>query len=214
MTPDSSRRYQGEVFEWNNEKHCGFVRPRGSKPRDPIVFVSASAFVDRRRQPQVGDIVTYQVSQALESPHTPRLRTRLRAHRVAFLGDEPPEPADQTPGWWWVLAVPYFLVEVFAGTKSPPLLLLPISTLAFSLISIGQYGWDKTAAGKGTWRIPERHLNIVAMLGGWPGALVSQQLFRHKTQKHSFQMKFRASVAFNLALTTAIIYFFSQNLRA
>jgi uncharacterized membrane protein YsdA (DUF1294 family) len=31
-------------------------------------------------------------------------------------------------------------------------------------------------------------LHLVELLGGWPGALVAQQCFRHKTRKLSYQM--------------------------
>ncbi len=45
------------------------------------------------------------------------------------------------------------------------------------------------------WRIPEKQLHAVALLGGWPGALLAQQLLRHKTQKASFQGIFWLIVA-------------------
>jgi uncharacterized membrane protein YsdA (DUF1294 family) len=43
------------------------------------------------------------------------------------------------------------------------------------------YGWDKHRAVNGSWRVPERTLHLVAFLGGWQGAYLGQQLFRHKT---------------------------------
>lgn len=42
-------------------------------------------------------------------------------------------------------------------------------------------------AERGRWRTPENTLHVAELLGGWPGALVAQQLFRHKTRKISYQ---------------------------
>jgi uncharacterized membrane protein YsdA (DUF1294 family) len=40
------------------------------------------------------------------------------------------------------------------------------------------------------WRTQESKLHLVALLGGWPGALLAQDLFRHKSRKAQFQVVF------------------------
>ena len=40
----------------------------------------------------------------------------------------------------------------------------------------------------------------LGFVGGWPGAIVAQQLFRHKTAKRSFRIRFWLSVAANITL--------------
>jgi uncharacterized membrane protein YsdA (DUF1294 family)/cold shock CspA family protein len=59
-----------------------------------------------------------------------------------------------------------------------------------SLLSFAQYWQDKHSAQKGRWRTAENTLQLTALLGGWPGALVAQQVFRHKTRKLEFQLPF------------------------
>lgn len=50
-----------------------------------------------------------------------------------------------------------------------------------SLIAFLAYGYDKWMAHLKQWRIAEMALHVVALSGGWPGAFVAQQVFRHKT---------------------------------
>lgn len=48
------------------------------------------------------------------------------------------------------------------------------------------YGLDKWKAKAGKWRIPERTLLLLALIGGSAGALAGMLLFRHKTRKTKF----------------------------
>lgn len=80
--------------------------------------------------------------------------------------------------------IPVWIVAIYAVT---------------SLICLSAYGYDKSCAEKGTWRIPESTLHFFALLGGWPGGLVAQRLFRHKTRKLSFQFVFWLIVLLHLA---------------
>lgn len=69
--------------------------------------------------------------------------------------------------------------------------------LALSLITFALYGWDKSAARRGRWRTPEARLQVLALAGGWPGALLAQHWFRHKTRKQPFQAIFWGAVLLN-----------------
>nr|WP_285817753.1 DUF1294 domain-containing protein [Echinimonas agarilytica] len=70
--------------------------------------------------------------------------------------------------------------------------------LVLSLLAFAMYAIDKSAAKKDRWRTSEKTLHWVALLGGWPGALIAQQTLRHKTQKRSFRMLFWATVVVNV----------------
>ena len=71
--------------------------------------------------------------------------------------------------------------------------------LAASAASIVVYAVDKSAARHGRWRASESTLHLLAVIGGWPGALVAQRLFRHKSRKPSFQAVFLLTVVLNIA---------------
>lgn len=68
--------------------------------------------------------------------------------------------------------------------------LLITSMVLLSLLSYAVYASDKRAAQQGRRRVPERTLHLLALLGGWPGALLTQRRLRHKTAKPSFLIVF------------------------
>lgn len=71
--------------------------------------------------------------------------------------------------------------------------------LLLSLACFVVYWRDKRAAERAGRRTPEKTLHILALIGGWPGALLAQQLLRHKSLKAEFRSAFWATVLFNVA---------------
>jgi len=82
-------------------------------------------------------------------------------------------------------------------------LFMPCWCLLVSLVTLVTYCRDKRAAERQAWRVPEATLQGLALSGGWPGALVGQQRFRHKTRKLSFQIVFWLML---LANTGALVW--------
>ncbi len=72
-----------------------------------------------------------------------------------------------------------------------------------SLVLFAAMGIDKALAKRGAWRIPEKTLFLLAILGGALGGIIGMQLFRHKTKHTSFKIGFPIMFAVNIA---AVIY--------
>ena len=79
--------------------------------------------------------------------------------------------------------------------KAPPLILYVY--LIASLLTFLKYALDKSAAKKSKWRTPESTLHLLSIIGGWPGALIAQQILRHKSKKLSFRIVFWFTVLLN-----------------
>jgi uncharacterized membrane protein YsdA (DUF1294 family) len=85
--------------------------------------------------------------------------------------------------------------------------------LVMSLACYVAYGWDKRSAAEGGRRVPEETLHMLTLLGGWPGALLGQRYFRHKTKKLSFLFVFWCIVVLHVAIVGTAAYGFFGNLR-
>lgn len=77
-----------------------------------------------------------------------------------------------------------------------------------NVLTLLVYGGDKLAAVKAWRRVPEVTLLAFGFVGGWPGAMLGQQLFRHKTQKQPFRKWFFITVIINVIVVIAVVYEF------
>jgi uncharacterized membrane protein YsdA (DUF1294 family) len=52
--------------------------------------------------------------------------------------------------------------------------------------------------------VPESTLILLGLAGGWPGAIIAQQVLRHKSNKKDFRSAFWASVVLNVLAFVAL----------
>ena len=78
------------------------------------------------------------------------------------------------------------MTEIFS-IKNILIYLLVINTIGFFAMLI-----DKRKAKKGRWRIQEKTLFMITLLGGGVGTISGMYTFRHKTKKPGFVIGFPA----------------------
>lgn len=79
--------------------------------------------------------------------------------------------------------------------------------LAINVIAFLAFGWDKRQSERHGGRIAERTLLVLALFGGALGALLGQQLFRHKTKKQPFRTLLWLAAVINLLAAVAFLRF-------
>jgi uncharacterized membrane protein YsdA (DUF1294 family)/cold shock CspA family protein len=178
------------LTNWDDDKGFGFVTPDNGGLR---AFVHIRAFSYRRRRPRNGDVITYQLTWDKQG--------RPRAENVLFR-ETAPAP-DNTHAPTHGAAAYTFCTLFLAGVVMLAALgklpwLVPLIYVVVSLLLFCIYAFDKSAAMNRRRRTPEDTLQALAMLGGWPGALVAQKMFHHKSKKASFQSLFRGIVVIHL----------------
>lgn len=73
-----------------------------------------------------------------------------------------------------------------------------------NLLTFIVYGADKRRARKGKWRVPEKTLFLLPLLGGSIGALLGMRVFRHKTKHWYFVWGIPAILLAQIALAVWI----------
>lgn len=96
------------------------------------------------------------------------------------------------------------LVAVLAATTDLPDWVFLVY-VAVSVVAFLTYGADKAAAVRGRRRTPESTLHALSLAGGWPGALVARQHYRHKTVKQPFRAVFWSTVVLNCGLLVWLV---------
>jgi uncharacterized membrane protein YsdA (DUF1294 family)/cold shock CspA family protein len=190
-------RYVGRIIDWNDAKGFGFVEPNGGGDR---AFVHIKAFERHGRRPVTGELIAYTVQRDAKG--------RLNASTIRFAGAGAGAKRETT-------LRSRFPRKTIAGLALVALLAgwllhkLPIELVfvyvVMSGIAIFLYAFDKSAALRGGWRTQETTLHAVALVGGWPGALLAQDLFRHKSRKVEFQVVFWITVVLNVGAVAWVL---------
>jgi uncharacterized membrane protein YsdA (DUF1294 family)/cold shock CspA family protein len=186
-----SPRREGIIASWNGDRGFGFIQPKAGGPQ---VFMHIRALPRGSSAPRPGEALSYE----LETTDTGKTRARYvrlagapqlqkygrtRSSVLSYL------PVVAFAVVYFVVAilwtVPYWVGVVYVGA----------SILCFLIYAI-----DKSAAAEGGWRVSESALLLLGLAGGWPGAIVAQQVLHHKTGKRSFQAAFAGSVVLNVVL--------------
>ncbi len=199
---------QGRLTEWNDERGFGFITPLAGGPR---VFAHISAFPHDERRPLVNDQLLY--SEARDE------QGRLHAENVRYVAATHSENISDVPAAHSEIAAPhgippaalaipaaFFLLLIILLALGRIRLLLIVAYAVLSVILFAMYGADKAAAQQGRWRTPEATLHAVAIVGGWPGALLAQPVFRHKTRKQPFRTIFWLTVVANCAALAWLVF--------
>ncbi|MDH2248356.1 DUF1294 domain-containing protein [Stutzerimonas kunmingensis] len=222
---------RGTLKSWNDQKGFGFIRPQQGG-EDVFAHISA---VHGERRPLVGDRVLYVSGRdpqgrlraehlRLDAPLTldqPAIRQRPGSQRKPAEQQARPRATARAAGKparqlvaGNIQQLPLKLVLFgllcllpLAGSLLRLGAVLPLAIYAVaSLLTFVLYWRDKHSALKDRWRTPETTLHFFELAGGWPGALVAQQVFRHKTRKLSYQLAFWLIVMLHQAFWIDLLF--------
>ena len=91
-----------------------------------------------------------------------------------------------------------------AASASGGWTVLLVYLAVINLLTFIVYGADKRRARKGKWRVPEKTLFLLPLLGGSIGALLGMRVFRHKTKHWYFVWGIPAILLAQIALAVWI----------
>lgn len=193
-------RVKGKVIQWDDAKGFGFVQPMLKGER---VFLHINSLQQRNRRPLLGDVVTYTVSKDKDG--------RKQASQVTYAGEKLRiKTADKSSAWPLLVVCAFFILLLLAIFLEKTVVYALPYYLVLSGFTFLTYWRDKRSAQTGKWRVPEANLQILALIGGWPGALLAQNYLRHKSKKRAFLLVFWVAVIANVVLLTQLKYLYLQ----
>lgn len=187
-------RIKGKLKSWNDDRGFGFIDPiQGGRE----VFVHIKAFGPRSGRPQVNDLVWFEIELGPQGKNGAKNVEFVRRATARSKVDR--ESLGQR-GTGTLVAIPGFvLLYVIVGIVWEPPFILAAIYAGTSGATFVAYARDKSAAQRGAWRTSEGTLHLLALTGGWPGALLAQQLLHHKSTKSEFRRVFWGTVILNVA---------------
>jgi uncharacterized membrane protein YsdA (DUF1294 family)/cold shock CspA family protein len=194
-------RMKGVLATWNDGRGFGFVTPAVG---GADVFVHISSFSEDTLRPVVGDEISYVLEFSRDGK--PRAARALIAspvadrHQVLVERVLPPRlvPAPRASKLGYLAVLGFVGIAFVVASIRPIPYWVWTLYLGMSFVAFVAYGLDKRAAARSGWRLSEGSLLALGLACGWPGAVVAQQVFRHKTVKMSFQVIFWVTVAVNV----------------
>lgn len=187
-------RFEGILTTWNDDRGFGYLAStQGGEP----IFVHVSAWPKGAGRPRLKQAVSFEVELGAKGK---------RARKIQFLHQtrRTPRQSEKASRAQWgtatLFVLPAFLV-IYTGVAV--MWKLPLWVAALYVIASAAtfivYAVDKAAASDGSRRTPESTLHLMSFAGGWPGALLAQQVLRHKSSKIEFRRVFWATVVLNVA---------------
>ena len=162
-----------KIVSWDEPNGYGFLLTGNRK-----VFLHRRDFVEHHKRPAVGDTIQFTIGQdakgrscAINAVH---LRDGGRITMTAFL----------------FLTCLIVLPVTALLRHGADWRWLGAAGLMMSVLSYASYAVDKQRAKKNAWRLTERGLLLLDLLGGWPGGFLAQRRLRHKCSKPGFQFYF------------------------
>jgi uncharacterized membrane protein YsdA (DUF1294 family)/cold shock CspA family protein len=196
--------FTGTIQSWQDDRGFGFIQPTQGGQE---IFVHIKSFTSRGgSRPQVGQRVTFVVELNAQGKKRAKNVALVKAATASVVQRQ--RQAADSPAQWGtasLFALPAFLLVYLAVAV---IWRVPGWVAALyagaSVVCALVYAIDKSAAVAGRWRVSESTLHMLSLVGGWPGALVAQQVLRHKSNKASFRAAFWGTVVGNVAAFVAI----------
>lgn len=178
-------RFNGRLNEWNDDRGFGFAFVPGQAER---VFVHVKAFEGHSRRPEAGDMLTFEKASGPKG---------LVAKRIRHATKTRPEDESERRAGKRAFVIDWAIAAILMPLQFMVVAQLPLPGWKWAalpgamLVAFIAFNLDKGYALRGQRRTPESTL-ILLSVPGWVGALVAQQLFRHKSSKQTFYNAFRA----------------------
>lgn len=183
-------RKKGILTTWNDDKGYGFITPVGEKKE---IFVHISEY---QGYPLLNDRVSFTLSKD-KSGRDCAINTIK--FDVAKLTSQIKKTNHIST--FSILIITIFLLLLFYLIQDKKIATyIIIYYILIGIFTFYTYSKDKDFSQDGNWRVSEKRLHLLSMMGGWLGALIAQDKLNHKSSKKRFKIFFLITIMLNIAL--------------
>ena len=223
---------QGTVVRWNAERAFGFIRSPGSAadvffhvrdyrgatpPREGLAVVfeeirggdkgpraTAVQAAGAQGAPAGNHGSQARGARRPETTRAGRSTARTETSAGTRRNTTPVAPAGAALAYGLMLAWAALVAWAVWARYLP---MWSVAALAgLNLATLWLYAADKNAARRGQWRIAEKQLHLLSVLGGWPAAWLAQQNMRHKSSKTAFRAIYWATIVLHCAALAGFLH--------
>ena len=185
--------HKGKLTIWKDDRGFGFIQTNDG---DKKVFLHISNLRNKRKRPQEGDMIKYQLITDEKG--------KLTATNASI--------QEKFAAWILILFI-LSILPVWGTVKLSMIYSNPLAIAIYpitGLITYLLYAQHKNQATLGKWRISEKNLHFWEFIGGWIGGFIAQNILHHKSKKSSYQSVYWMIVAIHLAgWTYWLLYIYS-----
>lgn len=191
-------RFEGTLTRWDDARGFGYLEStQGGEP----IWVHIRAISGLNGRPKLGQRFSFEVEPGQQGK---KRAARVVPLRPAALPRRARRDGAAAYGTASLFVLPAFVALALAVAYfwRPPFWLSWLY-MGASLAAFASYAADKSAAERRAWRVSENTLHGLSLIGGWPGALLAQQVLRHKSVKRDFRAAFWMTVVVNVTAFVA-----------
>ncbi|PKG55357.1 cold shock and DUF1294 domain-containing protein [Shewanella sp. GutDb-MelDb] len=190
---------QGVLTRWDDAKGFGFITQANSSND---IFVHVSSFKSKVQRPKNGDIISFK--------NTKNSKGKSQVSMAKIIGQAAGTTKMAKRSAKLSMVSLFAITAIISAIVLYQFGLLPLTALIYMLVMSSMtfiaYALDKRAARQQRWRVKETTLHLFSLLGGWPGALIAQQLLRHKSAKTPFKVLLWLTILLNIGVSYIVLF--------
>jgi len=205
--------YEGIIKSWEVDEGVGLIQPYGG---GNDITIHISDLKNSQYKPKRGDTICFKVIADKDGTlkaydafiYVPEKKQQQPQNKPVIKKTTKKSKSKENQfGLFckYVIASLPFIFSVDLIIQK--MIILPFFVYAMmSLLTFFVYAIDETKAHKRKWRTPENIFHWLEFLGGWPGALMTQHVIRHKNRERSYQLILWLTVIVHLLVWMDIVF--------
>lgn len=188
-------RHTGHITSWDEEQGTGHIKMTNGLE---LILVHKHEFRNHQTPPQLNQEVSFILSKDNTG--------KFIAQNVLRYEDKLPSTSNiRVALIFSITALFLFSVMIFTKLPAEKAAIILVNYFLISTVTFKAYKIDRTFLLEHIGSLPESTLHFLSLLGGWPGAMLAQEILQHKIHDRGFKTLFWLTIFINIGLLAYLI---------